>query len=108
MFGFRAFTVMTLGIVGWVPTWLLAQDAGSNPPPIIQASTTGTAATVNGEIITEAAVQRELKFAAPQDASKLRASILNNLIDMALIDQYLRATKVEANPTEIESRFQKM
>ncbi|MBL8821428.1 MAG: peptidylprolyl isomerase [Planctomycetia bacterium] len=108
MFGLRTFTIMTLGIVGWVPTWLLAQDTGSNPPPIIQASTTGTAATVNGEIITEAALQRELKFAAPQDASKLRASILNNLIDMTLIDQYLRATKVEASPTEIEARFQKM
>lgn len=101
--------VMTLGIVGWTPAWLLAQQPpGSSAPPVVQTSLSGVAATVNGENITEAAVQRELKFAAPQDVAKLRPAIVNNLVELALIDQYLRAAKVEAAPAEIENRFKKM
>lgn len=109
MFCNKTWTVITLGIVGCLPCSLVAQQPPETvPPPVIQASTNGIAATVNGEVIHEAAVQRELKFAAPQDVAKLRPAILNNLIDLALIDQYLRASKVEAAPAEIESRFKKM
>jgi peptidyl-prolyl cis-trans isomerase C len=99
--------VIALGLVP--ATWLYAQQPPeSAPPPVIQASTTGVAAKVNGENITEAAIARELKYAPQQDVAKLRPAILNNLIDLMLIDQYLRAAKVEAAPAEIETRFKKM
>lgn len=98
--------VMALGLVP--ATWLYAQPPEQVPPPVIQASTSGVAAKVNGEVITEAAVARELKFASPQDVAKLRPAIVNNLVDLMLIDQYLRAAKIEAAPAEIETRFKKM
>lgn len=98
--------VIALGLVP--ATWMYAQQPDQVPPPVIQASTTGVAAKVNGEVITEAAVARELKYAPPTDAAKLRPAILNNLVDLMLIDQYLRAAKVEAAPAEVESRFKKM
>ena len=87
--------VITLGIVGWAPAWLMAQQppAASPPQAVVQASASGAAATVNGEVISEAAVQRELKFAAPQDVAKLRPAIVNNLVELMLIDQYLRSAK---------------
>src|SRR5260221_11489402 len=65
---------------------------------VVQTSATnaGNAAIVNGEVIPGAAVQRELRFAAPVDVPKLRPAIVNNLVDLLLIDQYLRAAKVDA------------
>jgi peptidyl-prolyl cis-trans isomerase C len=93
------------GLLTVLPINLLAQQSN---PPVVQASTNDVAATVNGEVIRESAVQRELKFAAPQDVAKLRPAIVNNLVDLALIDQYLRAAKVEAAPAEVEGRFKKM
>lgn len=106
MYHFGTWTFVTFGMLSWLPTNLLAQQ--TNPPPVIQASTNDIAATVNGEVIRESAVQRELKFAAPQDVTKLRPAIINNLVDLALIDQYLRAAKVEAAPAEVEARFKRM
>lgn len=107
---YRSLTVMTLGIVGWSPAWLMAQQPpAASPPAVVQTSASGAAAaTVNGEVITEASVQRELKFAAPQDIAKLRPAIVNNLVDLMLIDQYLRASKIDASAEEIEARFKRM
>lgn len=107
MHWYCAWTVMTLGLMSWSPAWSFAQQPPGSSP-IIQTSASGVAATVNGESITEAAVQRELKFAAPQDVAKLRPAIVNNLVELMLIDQYLRAAKIDASPTEIESRFKRM
>ncbi|HQR08418.1 MAG TPA: peptidylprolyl isomerase [Gemmatales bacterium] len=107
---YSGLAVITLGIVGWAPAWLMAQQppAASPPQAVVQTSASGAAATVNGEVISEAAVQRELKFAAPQDVAKLRPAIVNNLVELMLIDQYLRSAKVEASAEEIESRFKRM
>ena len=107
MHWFSSFTLITLGIAGGLPASIAAQQPPASSG-VVQASNTGTAATVNGEIITEAAVQRELKYAAPQDVAKLRPAIVNNLVELMLIDQYLRASKVEAAPNEIEERFKRM
>lgn len=105
----RGLTVMTLGIAGLLPCMLMAQQPpGSSASAIVQTSAKGAAATVNGEVISEAAVQRELKFAAPQDVAKLRPAIVNNLVELMLIDQYLRSAKVEASAEEIEGRFKRM
>lgn len=106
MFGYRGLTVVALGLASGFPAW--SQQPPATTPPIVQTSGTGAAATVNGEVISEAAVQRELKFAAPQDVAKLRPAIVNNLIDLMLIDQYLRSAKIEASTEEIENRFKKM
>jgi parvulin-like peptidyl-prolyl isomerase len=72
------------------------------------ANSSGNAAIVNGEAILESAVQRELRFAAPEDLPKLRPAIVNNLVDLLLIEQYLRAAKVDAPTTEVEARMKKM
>jgi parvulin-like peptidyl-prolyl isomerase len=62
------------------------------------------AATVNGQPVTEVAVQRGLKRVPPAEHAKARPEILNYLIDNVLIDQYLTAQKTAADPKEVEAR----
>ncbi len=98
---------------GWLVLLSLIPGASAQNPPASGATPAGVAdkspaAVVNGEVITESAVQRELKFAAPEDLPKLRPAIVNNLIDLLLIDQYLRGAKVDAPATEVDARLKKM
>jgi peptidyl-prolyl cis-trans isomerase C len=108
---FRAHTIFSIGLfiamsVG-VPRAQAQSNTGSNVVPV-GASTGGNAAVVNGEAIPESAVQRELRSASPEEIAKLRPVIVNNLIDLVLIDQYLRAAKIEAPAAEVEARMKKM
>src|SRR5437764_1439744 len=102
-----------LGLSCWLVLGLqstLAQNPQAVPATgVVQTSATsaGNAAIVNGEVIPDAAVQRELRFAAPVDVPKLRPAIVNNLVDLLLIDQYLRAAKVDAPASEIDARLKK-
>src|SRR5262245_3988081 len=57
--------------------------------PAAQTFAAGVAATVNGQPITESAVQRGLKRVDPSQHPEARAEILNVLIDNLLIDQHL-------------------
>jgi parvulin-like peptidyl-prolyl isomerase len=62
------------------------------------------AATVNGQPVTEVAVQRGLKRVPPAEHAKARPEILNYLIDNVLIDQFLTAQKTAVDPKEVEAR----
>jgi peptidyl-prolyl cis-trans isomerase C len=64
----------------------------------------GVAATVNGQPITEASVQRGLKRVPPAEHPKARPEILNYLIDNLLIDQYLAAQKIPVEAKDVEGR----
>jgi len=85
---------------------------GQNPPDqgVVQvgANASAVAAVVNGEQILEAAVLRDLKNDSPENAAKRRPVVVNHLIDLLLVDQYLRATKVDAPATEVDVRMKKM
>lgn len=63
------------------------------------------AATVNGQVILEAAVQRGLARVAPVEHEKARPEILGYLIENTLIDQHLAAGKVPVTPAEIDARL---
>jgi peptidyl-prolyl cis-trans isomerase C len=100
---------------GAVLLLIVPQAARAQTPPVgnspvipAAASFSGNAALVNGEPVLESAVQRELRFAAPEDLPKLRPAIVNNLVDLMLIDQYLRAAKVDTPAAEVETRLKKM
>jgi parvulin-like peptidyl-prolyl isomerase len=64
---------------------------------------TGTAATVNGQVIPEVAVYRALRQFPPATQELARKEILAHLIENALIDQYLNAIKITVEPQEVES-----
>jgi hypothetical protein len=103
------FRSMFLTVVALFPVAAFAQT-----PPVdqgvVQAGVkpNGVAAIVNGENILEAVLVRELRHDDPEDAAKRRPAVLNNLVDLLLIDQYLRATKVDAPATEVDARMKKM
>lgn len=66
------------------------------------------AATVNGQAILEAAVQRGLKRVPPTKQAEARAELVNFLIDNALIDQYLTQQQITADPKEVDARMQQV
>lgn len=64
------------------------------------------AAVVNGQPISEAAVQRPLKrIGEKDDRSKARAEILDFLIENALVDQYLVQQKINVEQKDVDARL---
>src|SRR5262249_22326077 len=96
----------------WLAALFLALPRASavaqTPPPNAAAPATGVAATVNGQPISEAAVQRGLERVPPARRAEKRAEVLNVLIDNALVDQYLLQLQVAADPKEVEKRVAEM
>src|SRR5438067_727425 len=86
----------------WVACGLAVVSRSAAQPPA--AAPGGTAATVNGQPITEVAVQRGLKRVPPAEHAKARPEILNYLVDNVLIDQHLVAQKIPVDPKEVEGR----
>jgi parvulin-like peptidyl-prolyl isomerase len=87
-----------------------AQPPSGNPvvppvSPMIKAEVrpTGTAATVNGQVIPEVAVYRALRQFPPATQELARKEILAHLIENALIDQYLNAIKITVEPQEVDN-----
>lgn len=64
---------------------------------------TGTAATVNGQVIPEVAVYRALRQFPPAQQEMARKEIMAHLIENVLIDQYLTAIKVASEEKEVEA-----
>ncbi len=64
---------------------------------------TGTAATVNGQQISEKAVYRALRQFPQNVQPEARKEILAHLIENALIDQYLTAIKLTVEEKEVEA-----
>jgi peptidyl-prolyl cis-trans isomerase C len=81
----------------------VAIHAPAQQPPA--PAPTAPAATVNGQPISETAVQRGLKRVPPSEQASARAEILNYLIDNVLIDQYLAGQKVPVEAKDIEARI---
>jgi parvulin-like peptidyl-prolyl isomerase len=77
------------------------------PAPALPA---GTAATVNGQPILEAAVQRifRLKGVPADKQAELRPELINELVTNALIDQYLRQLNFQPDPKELDAQFEQV
>jgi parvulin-like peptidyl-prolyl isomerase len=91
----------------WLSLGLVCAVCARGPaqqPPAATAPA-GVAATVNGQPISETAVQRGLKRVPPAEHAKARPEILNFLIDNALIDQFLAAQKIPVEAKEVEARI---
>jgi peptidyl-prolyl cis-trans isomerase C len=75
----------------------MAQAPAVKAPP-------GTAALVNGQAVTESAVQRSLERIPPERRAAARPELINHLIDNMLVDQYLMQQKIVADVAEIDKR----
>jgi parvulin-like peptidyl-prolyl isomerase len=69
---------------------------------------TGTAATVNGQPITELAVQRGLKRVPPAHRDEARGEIIDYLVDNILLDQYLQQLRIEVAPKDVDGRLEEI
>src|SRR5262249_18319628 len=78
------------------------------PAPTGTSPATTIAATVNGQPISELAIQRGLKGLPPENQTQARVGILNHLIDQTLLDQYLLQLRVEVTPKDIDARVQEL
>jgi parvulin-like peptidyl-prolyl isomerase len=72
------------------------------PPRPPEVRPTGTAATVNGQVIPEVAVYRALRQFPEQHKEMARKEIMAHLIENALIDQYLNALKITVEDKDVE------
>jgi parvulin-like peptidyl-prolyl isomerase len=99
--------VLTLGIVCFAAR---AQEEGRGPatPAKATAAPTGTAATVNGQPITELAVQRGLKRVPPAHQAEARGEIIDYLVDNVLLDQYLQQLRIEVAPKDVDGRLEEI
>jgi parvulin-like peptidyl-prolyl isomerase len=96
--------------------WLAVSVAALIACPALaqQASTTtasvptGNAATVNGQPITEVAVQRGLKRVPPAHQTQARTEILEFLIDNTLIEQYLQQQRITVEKKDVDARVDKI
>src|SRR6476661_8354278 len=99
----QAIAILILVVVSWP---VAGQQSGQQPPPPppkpvrspaqATAVPTGPAAVVNGQEISEVAVQRALKGISLDQQAEARSEVMGLLIDDLLIDQYLRTgVKVE-------------
>jgi parvulin-like peptidyl-prolyl isomerase len=65
----------------------------------------GDAATVNGQPITELAVQRGLRRRPPETQAEARSQILSYLIDNTLLDQHLAQMQIDVPQKEVDARL---
>jgi len=109
MRGVVALLVLAVTLAG-VP--LLAQQPAGAPQPLPAPQgggvPNGVAATVNGQPITEVAVQRGLKRVPPAEHAKARPEILEFLIDNALIEQNLQQRSIAVEKKEIDAMIDKI
>jgi parvulin-like peptidyl-prolyl isomerase len=85
--------------IGLFAAPVFAQQPTASPTPAA-----AVAATVNGQPVTEVAVQRGLKRVPPSEHAKARPEILNYLIDNVLLDQYLASQKIPVDIKEVDAR----
>ncbi len=94
---------------GWaVPALVLSclSAQGQPPAPGVNAPiSSGVAARVNGQPISETAVQRALEHVPPAKRDEARKEVLDHLIETALIDQYvLQLTQYTASKEEVDKK----
>ncbi len=66
------------------------------------------AATVNGQAIPDAAVERGLRRVPADRAAEARAAILDQLVDNALVEQYLGQLKVAVEKKDVDARAEQI
>jgi peptidyl-prolyl cis-trans isomerase C len=66
------------------------------------------AATVNGYVIPETAVQRALERLPPARRAEARPELINYLIDNVLVEQHLVQQGVKVEPAEVDKRIEEM
>jgi len=94
-----------------LPTFAQQPPASRPLSPVVSQKTpptSGVAATVNGQPITENAVQRGLKRVAADQQAQARPAILDFLIDNVLLDQYLAQHGVSVDKKEADDRIQQV
>lgn len=77
-------------------------------PAVIPTAPAAVAATVNGQPISESAVQRGLERVPPDHRGEARQELVNFLIDNALVEQYLLQMQVAVDPKDVEKRLDEM
>lgn len=85
--------------------------ANAQTQPVRQtsaATAASPAATVNGQPITEAMVQRALKVVAPEKHAEARPEVIEFLIDNMLVEQYLIGQKVAVDGAEVAKRIKEI
>jgi parvulin-like peptidyl-prolyl isomerase len=101
----------TARLAGWVLLVVGASAGAAVGQQAVPGSTSapgGIAATVNGQPITEKAVERGLRRLPADRQTQARNEILNFLIDTALVDQYLDQARIEIDPKDAETRLQEV
>jgi peptidyl-prolyl cis-trans isomerase C len=74
----------------------------TTPPAAPEVRPEGTAATVSGQAIPEVAVYRALRQFPKTEQEAARKEILGHLVENVVIDQYLTALKITAEPAEVD------
>jgi peptidyl-prolyl cis-trans isomerase C len=87
---------------------LLSASGRAQEKSTAAAMPTGNAALVNGQPISEVAVQRALKRVPSARHAEARPEILNFLIDNALIEQYLVAQHVPVGEKDVDAKVKQV
>jgi parvulin-like peptidyl-prolyl isomerase len=80
----------------------------TQPAPATATKTASVAATVNGEAISEVAVQRGLRRVPPDKHAEARPEIVEFLVDNALIEQNLKQLAIPVEKKEIDGMIDKI
>ena len=76
--------------------------------PKREPSPPGVAATVNGQQISKAAVDRAVNRLPAEQREKAQAEILDFLIDNVIVDQYLALMKIAVDDKEVTARIEEV
>src|SRR5262245_59934521 len=100
---------LTAVVLGWTAWPCFAQPSAAKetlpaPTPTAQS----VAASVNGQPIYEAAVQRGLKRVPPDKHSEVRPDVVDVLVENVLVEQYLKQMRVEVEAKDIDKRLGEM
>jgi peptidyl-prolyl cis-trans isomerase C len=89
---------------------LAAQEVGKTVAGPAKAAVmpTGNAATVNGQPITELAVQRGLKRVPPTQQAEARGEIIDYLVDNVLLDQHLQQLRIDVPMKDVDGRIEEI
>jgi peptidyl-prolyl cis-trans isomerase C len=96
-------------VLGWT-----AWPAFAQQPPVKETlhaptpAARSVAATVNGQPIYEAAVQRGLKRVPPDKHAEARTEILDVLVENVLVEQYLKQMRIAIEDKDIDKRIEEM
>jgi len=108
-FSRMAASVLLVGTFGLAAVAQVPPPVGTatvkDSPKVSVPRPTGNAATVNGQALTEVSVARALRAIPETERAKARPEIVNFLVENLLIDQYLTALKLVADPKEVETQF---